>query len=104
MVETDNYQAIELIKKAYTKYIDDETERMIHKHDMYVNCIMGAIAGSIACAVIYGMTQAVIFIILVACILVFGLICGRLRNSISRQIVQRVNEAIAKEGTKEKKR
>lgn len=97
MVETDNYQAIELIKKAYTKYIDEESERMIHQHDTYVNCIIGAMIGSIVCAVIYGMTQQIFWIILVAGILVFGLVCGRLRNNISKQIVQRVNAKIAKE-------
>lgn len=97
MVETDNYQAIELIKKAYTKYIDEDTEKMIKTHDTYVNCIIGAMVGSVVCAVLYGMTRVDLFIILVAVILVFGLVCGRKRNMISKQIVQRVNASIMKD-------
>lgn len=97
MVETDNYQAIELIKKAYTKYIDEDINEMIKKHDVYVNCIIGALVGSIVSAVLYGFTQNILFIILVCVILIFGLVCGRLRNSISKQIVQKVNANIAKE-------
>jgi FtsH-binding integral membrane protein len=94
MIEVDNDQAIELIKKHYTEYITDEIQPMINKYDTQTNGLLGCIIGCIICAVIYGYTKWTLFIVCVGILLVFGLFFSYKRKVLIKDIVKDVNQQL----------
>lgn len=91
MIEVDNDQAIELIKKHYSEYITDEIQQMINKYDTQTNSLLGCIIGCIICAVIYGYTKWFLFIVCVGILLVFGLFFSYKRKVLIKDIVKSIN-------------
>ncbi len=91
MIEVDNDQAIELIKKHYSEYITDEIQQMINKYDTQTNSLLGCIIGCIICAVIYGYTKCFVFIVGVGILLVFGLFFSYKRKVLIKDIVKSIN-------------
>ena len=91
MIEVDNDQAIELIKKHYSEYITDEIQQMINKYDTQTNSLLGCIIGCIICAVIYGYTKWFLFIVGVGILLIFGLFFSYKRKVLIKDIVKSIN-------------
>lgn len=95
MIEIDNYQAIELIKKSYTKYINKDIQQLIDKHDFYTNLLIGMIVACIVLAIIYAKTKVIVFIILVGVSLIVGLFASYKRTIYSKEVVSSINKQIA---------
>ncbi len=94
MIEVDNDQAIELIKKQYTKYITEDIQKNIDQYDKYTNGLLGCIVGCIICAVIYGYTKWIVFIVLVAIALAVGLFFSWKRKILNKDIVKGINQQL----------
>lgn len=97
MIETDNYQAIELIKKHYTKYITEEIKVFIKKHDFYTNLLIGMMILCIVLAIFYARTKIVVFIMLVPASLGVGMFASYKRTIYSKEVVAAINQQISKQ-------
>lgn len=94
MIEVDNYEAIELIKKNYGNYVNANTKKMIEKHDFNTNGVIVSMLLSIASAVLYGITKMILCICLIPVFLCAGLYFSYQRKKLSKKIVHAVNTAI----------
>lgn len=97
MIELDNDTAIELIKKQYTKYITEDIQKLINSYDLYTNLLLGMIVSIIVCAIIYGKTKIIVFIILVGIELLVGLFSSYQRKVYAKKVVSSINQQIANE-------
>ncbi len=96
MIEIENDQAIDFIKKNYQEYLDDALKQQIKQYDLYTNSLIGCIVGSIVSAVIYGYTKCIVFIVLVGILLFCGIFCSWKRKILIKDIVRKVNQQIKK--------
>ncbi len=96
MIEVENDQAIDFIKKNYQEYLNEELKQQIQQYDLLTNSLIGCMIASIVSAVIYGYTKNVLFIVLVGVLLCCGIFCSARRKVMIKQIVKKVNQEIKK--------
>lgn len=97
MIELDNDTAIELIKKEYKQYITDDIQILINKYDLYTNLLLGMIVAMIICAMIYGKTQIILFIVFVGLEILIGLFSSYQRKVYAKKVVSSINQQIQKQ-------
>ncbi len=96
MIEVENDQAIDFIKKNYQEYLNDVLKQQISQYDLFTNSLIFCMLGSIVSAVIYGYTKQVIFIMLVGILLCCGIVCSKKRKILIKDIVKGVNQQLKK--------
>lgn len=96
MIEIENDQAIDFIKKNYQEYLDEDLKHQIKQYDLFTNSLIGCIVGIIVSALIYGYTKSIVFIVLVWILLCCGVFCSSKRKVLIKDIVRKVNQQIKK--------